>query len=259
MTQEGAVHDEVGVEGVVQVGGVLVGGRVCGRICRRQDVDHANASAQVLGLVKILIQVDGAGVGNELVVLALDAARHIKVMVGREVALDVLGVREADELVDGEPILDLAELAEAELGIAHIGVDSLAVEPVALVEQGGGGVKVMQGHIGLDAILFAAGEQLVVVLNALGEGLGIVAVGEDAGPGDGHTDGVESMLGRKADILLVAVVEITGRVGQKATLGDKVIVPHGLTLACHLRGAFRLVRGGCGAPNKALRQLLYAV
>ena len=105
MTQEGAVHDEVGVEGVVQVGGVLVGGRVGGRICRRQDVDHANASAQVLGLVKILIQVDGAGVGNELVVLALDAARHIKVMVGREVALDVLGVREADELVDGEPFL----------------------------------------------------------------------------------------------------------------------------------------------------------
>lgn len=84
--------------------------------------------------------------------------------------MDVLGVREADELVDGEPILDLAELAEAELGIAHIGVDGLAVEPVALVEQGGGGVKVMQGHIGLDAILFAAGEQLVVVLNALGEG-----------------------------------------------------------------------------------------
>lgn len=40
----------------------------------------------MLGLVKILIQVDGAGVGNELVVLALDAARHIKVMVGREVA-----------------------------------------------------------------------------------------------------------------------------------------------------------------------------
>ena len=110
-----------------------------------------------------------------------------------------------------------------------------------------------------DAILFAASEQLVVVLNALGEGFGIVTVGEDAGPGDGHTNGVESMLGRKADILLVAVVEITGRVGQKATLGDKVIVPHGLTLACHLRGTFRLVRGGCGAPNKALRQLLYAV
>ena len=48
--------------------------------------------------------------------------------------MDVLGVREADELVDGEPILDLAELAEAELSIAHIGVDGLAVEPVALVE-----------------------------------------------------------------------------------------------------------------------------
>ena len=117
----------------------------------------------------------------------------------------------------------------------------------------------MQGHIGLDAILFAAGEQLVVVLNASARGSASSPLGEDAGPGDGHTNGVESMLGRKADILLVAVVEITGRVGQKATLGDKVIVPHGLTLACHLRGTFRLVRGGCGAPNKALRQLLYAV
>ena len=61
----------------------------------------------------------------------------------------------------------------------------------------------------------------MVVLNALGEGFGIVAVGEDAGPGDGHTNGVEPMLGRKADILLVAVVEITGRVGQKATLATR--------------------------------------
>lgn len=89
----------------------------------------------------------------------------------------------------------------------------------------------------------------MVVLNALGEGLGIVAVGEDAGPGDGHTDGVESMLGRKADILLVAVVEITGRVGQKRPWrqGNRPTV-----LPCrHLRGTFRLVRGGCGAPKQS--------
>lgn len=55
----------------------------------------------------------------------------------------------------------------------------------------------------------------MVVLNALGEGFGIVAVGEDAGPGDGHTNGVESMLGRKADILLVAVVETLAGSGKK--------------------------------------------
>ena len=48
----------------------------------------------------------------------------------------------------------------------------------------------------------------MVVLNALGEGFGIVAVGEDAGPGDGHTNGVESMLGRKADILLLSLIHI---------------------------------------------------
>ena len=105
-------------------------------------------------------------------------------MVGGEVALDVLGVGEADELVDGKPVLDLRVLAEAELSIADKRIDGVTVEPISLVEKGCGRVEVMQGHVGLDTVAFAAGEELVVMGDALGDGLSIVAVGEDAGPGD---------------------------------------------------------------------------
>ncbi len=235
--------------------GLAVGGGVGGG----EDVYHADAPAEVKLGIQVLVEVDDAGVGDELVVLALDAALDVEAVAWGEVALDVLRVGEAYELVDGEPVPDLGVLAKAEFGIADERVDRAAAEPVARVEKGGGRVEVVERHIGLDAVFFAAGEEFVVVGDALGDRLGIVAVGEDAAPGDRDADRVDAVLGREADVLLVAVVEIARGVGQEAALGDEVIVPHRLALAGDLRRPLGLVGGGRGAPDESPGELLDAV
>ena len=65
-----------------------------------------------------------------------------------------------------------------------------------------------QGHERLDAVLAAAVEDAVVEREAGLVGLGVVAVGEDAAPGDGHAEHVEAHLSEQRDVLLVMMVEV---------------------------------------------------
>lgn len=245
---EGPVHDEVRVERVVEVRGMAVGVRIACGIGRGDDVHHADTSAEPELGIELAVAVHDASVREQQVVLALDGALDVEAVAGREVALDVLGVGKADELVDGEPVGDLSKLAKAELGVADERIDGVAVQPVAAVEQRLGAIEVMKRYVGRDAVALAAGEQLMVMGDTLGDGLGIVTVREDARPRDRDADGIDAVLGGKADVFLVAMVEIAGGIGKEPSRGDEIVVPHGLALAGDAGGAFGLVGSG-GGPH----------
>ena len=133
------------------------------------------------------------------------------------------------------------------------------------------------GHERLDAVRLALAEHVLVEGEACLVGLGLIAVGEDAGPGQAHAERLEAHLGEQRDVLFVVVVEID------AGLGGIVIavleVEHFALAGAHgkaLRavrhdvnvrkaatidvvGALALVGCGRAAPQEALGELLYLV
>ena len=100
-------------------------------------------------------------------------------------------------------------------------------------------------------------------------GLGIIAVGEDAAPGDGHAEHVEAHLGEQRDILLVVMVEIDAvMVGVEAVGVDvdrdltrllvaaaQEVVVDGSAAAVHVPSALKLVGGSGAAPIETLGEL----
>ena len=120
------------------------------------------------------------------------------------------------DLVEGEPVLNKALVAREEHRdelLVH--VDKLAVAPAAvLLDKVDRAVEVRDGHERLDTVLLALAEEILVELQALFVGLGLVAVGEDAGPADGQTVRFEAHLGEKRDVLLVVVVHVDGLLGR---------------------------------------------
>ena len=65
-----------------------------------------------------------------------------------------------------------------------------------------------QRHQRGDVVLRHLVEQLVVERETGFVGLGVIAVGIDAGPGDGHPQAVKAHLGEQSDIFRVAMVKI---------------------------------------------------
>ena len=100
-------------------------------------------------------------------------------------------------------------------------------------------------------------------------GLGVVAVGEDTAPGDGHAEHVEAHLGEQRDILLVVMVEIDAvMVGIEAVGVDidrdlarllvaaaQEVVVDGSAAAVHVPSALKLVGGGGATPIETLGEL----
>ena len=80
----------------------------------------------------------------------------------------------------------------------------------------------------------------------------------DARPGDRVTIGLEVQLLQQRDVVAVAMVAVAGHIAGVAVLdvAGSVAepVPDGLALAIFLPGAFDLVGGGGGAPQKARRE-----
>ena len=80
------------------------------------------------------------------------------------------------------------------------------------------GIEVAERDHGLHAELMALVEHRVVERQAFLVGLGVVAIGEDAAPRDGHAENLEAHTGDLSQLLLVAMVEIDAAALRKVEL-----------------------------------------
>lgn len=103
-------------------------------------------------------------------------------------------------------------------------------------------------------------------------GLGLVTVGEDAGPRQAHAEGLKAHLGKEGDVLLVMVIEIDAglrgiviavlEVEHLALAGDHRIalgavrshVHVGQAAAVHVVGALALVGSRRAAPQEVITE-----
>ncbi len=108
--------------------------------------------------------------------------------------------------------------------------------------------------VGLDAGVEQRVDELVVEVDALLVRLA-GAVGEDARPGDGEAEGLQTHALHHLDVLRVAVVEVVGDVagvavgGLAGGVGEGV--PDGDAAAAFVDRAFHLIGRGGGAPEEA--------
>ena len=121
-------------------------------------------------------------------------------------------------------------------------------------------------------MLLALAEHVLVEGQAGLVGLGLVAVGEDAGPGQAHAEGLKAHLGKESDVLLVVMVEIDAglrgivvavlKVEHLALAGDHRValgavrghVHVGQAAAVHVVGALALVGSRRAAPQEVITE-----
>ena len=183
-------------------------------------------------------------------------------------------VQDHVDLVKGEPVLHQALVAGEDRGReVLVEVDELAVSPAAvLLDEVDRAVEVRDGHERLDAVRLALTEYVLVESQAGLVGLGLVAVGEDTGPGQAHAEGLKAHLGEEGDVLLVVVVEIDAglrgiviavlKVEHLALAGDHRIalgavrghVHVGQAAAVHVVGALALVGSRRAAPQEVITE-----
>ena len=112
-------------------------------------------------------------------------------------------------------------------------VDERAAAPGAvLLDEVDGAVEVRDGHEGLDPVLAAAAEHVLVEGEPGLVGLLLVAVGEDPAPGDGEAKDLEAHLREEGYVLAVAVVEVDARLGRVVVPGLEV--EHAPQAAAHV-------------------------
>ncbi len=159
--------------------------------------------------------------------------------------------------------------AEDDVAVAQEEVHHLAVFPAAVLGQAHGCLVVADGDQWLDAVLVAAVKDCIVVREARLARFGVVTVGEDAAPGDGHAVALEAHLAKEGDVLLKAVVVVDGHVagvdfalhalgeGDLARMGAIALrheVSRARALAVRVPRALALVCGRRAAPQKAFRK-----
>ena len=183
-------------------------------------------------------------------------------------------VQDHVDLVKGEPVLHQALVAgEDRSREVLVEVDELAVAPAAvLLDEVDGAVEVRDGHERLDAVLLALTEHVLVKGQAGLVGLALVTVGENAGPGQAHAEGLEAHLGKEGDVLLVVMVEIDAglrgivvavlEVEHLALAGDHRValgavrsnIHVGQAAAVHVVGALALVGSRRAAPQEVITE-----
>ena len=183
------------------------------------------------------------------------------------------------DLVEGEPVLHLAlEAVEQHLAVVDIGVHHAAVLPAAVFfDEGNGGVKVADGDQRLDAVFMALVKNAVVEGQPRLVGLGVVAVGQDAGPRNGQPEALEAHLCKQGDILFIMVIQVDGLVAgvemrsiavqhlhiarchRKTVRTKGGHIHRSQTLAVCLPCALALVGGGSAAPQKALGEFAHTL
>ena len=114
------------------------------------------------------------------------------------------------DFVEGQPVLHaLAVAGEYGAGVAFVEADEFAAGPaVVLFDQVQRGFVVAEGDERFHAVLFELVEHTVVEGEARLVGGLLVAAGEDARPGDGEAEHLETHLCEQGDVFAVAVVEV---------------------------------------------------
>ena len=176
------------------------------RVSRRSTGDHA--AHQILR-VDLVGPLDGAGARDELIVQALVAVLYHGV---RHVRNELERHERTVDLVKREPVLDQAlVLAEEYFGEAVVQRDDFAIGPATeLFLDIKGRVVMADGNQRLDAVFLELLENRTVEVETRLIRLLLDALGEDAAPGDGHAEHLESHLGKQRDVLLVMMVEVDG-------------------------------------------------
>ena len=183
------------------------------------------------------------GAGDELVVggQVLDGLL-VLALLKNQAGTHKRQVQDHVDLVEGEPVLHQTLVAGEDRGReVLVEVDELAVAPAAvLLDEVDRAVEVRDGHERLDAVRLALAEHVLVESQTGLVGLGLVAVGEDTGPGQAHAEGLKAHLGEQRDVLLVVVVEIDA--GLRGVVIAVLEVEH-FALAGDHRIALGAVRG----------------
>ena len=144
--------------------------------------------------------------GNLILGLFQLIALHIVQQAGTHVVDEQDGV----DLIEGQPVFDLALVtgdngANVPLPVLH----HLWILPPALVlDQVQGRVIVIHGHHGFNPVFCQFVEHLVVKFQPLFVGLQLIALGENAGPCNGHPETLQPQLGQQRNVFLVPVVKI---------------------------------------------------
>ena len=173
----------------------------------------------------------------------------------------IAAVDEGVELVGGHPVGDaVGKLADGVVGVVGEGVAGGAIGPAAFVFEGLREVPVEEGAEGLDAGGVESVGEVLVEVEAFRVGRS-GAGGEDARPCDGEAKAFDAEVLHEGDVFFVAVVEVVGDVGGLALegfaggMGEGV--PDGGAASVFVDGAFDLVGGGGGAPEKVLREAVW--
>ena len=219
--------------------------------------------------LELLGPAPGIGVGAVLVLIPDNTAA------GAGVGIHVVN------LVEGHPVLDLTLVAtEERLGVMLEGVDNVtARETVILLCQVERHIEMVEGNHGLNAVLVALIEHLIV------EGQTLL-VWKNTAPGDAHTEDAEAHLAEERNVLLVGVVEINattlGKIvghlvclasgkgltrhgveraaldntlaGTRLAVEQDDVVRDGRSASTLVPGAFDLVGRRSAAPEEALRE-----
>ena len=178
------------------------------------------------------------------------------------------GMHEGVDLVEREPVAHEAAVLDKErLAVARVEVDELSVRPAAVgLGKVIGQLVVGDGHERLDAMGAALLEHAPVELDAGAIGLLVIPLRVDAGPVDREPIDLESHLGEKGDVLLVAMVvvdrlvrrvretglDLVGESARHPTAARREVILNARTLAVLVPGAFALVRGRGPAPEEPI-------
>jgi hypothetical protein len=131
------------------------------------------------------------------------------------------------------------------------------VSPAASVLQSLGQIPVEKRGVGRDACGVERIKEPLVEVEAFGV-RSAGALGEDARPGDREAEGLRAQILHQGDVLFIEVIKVVGHVGGFALMGlagrVRKGVPHGGAAAVGADGALDLISGGCGAPQKSLRE-----
>lgn len=154
----------------------------------------------------------------------------------------------APGLVEGDPVLHLGQVLEADFGVVFEIFDELFLveeAEVALVK-GLREIPMEEGDEGGDAVVEELIHVFLVEFDALGvEGIVAAAERDDAGPGDGEAVGFGTIGFEECNVFFDAVVGVAG--GETGrTIGDLAGdggegVPNGGATAVFIGGAFNLV------------------
>ena len=216
---------------------------------------------------------DGLGRGDELMVRDLREHRlavlallvaHARVGERRERIVQIALVV---DLVERHPVLDLVLVTlEADLRETHEEIDELAATPAAVLRhQMIRHFKMRERDDRLHAVLMHLVKEVIVELEPGLVRRLLIAVRENARPGNRGAEAFEAELREQRDILLVVMVEVDRLVvrivfpGQDAVrdltghagAADRHDIRDRDALAAFLPAALQLMRGDCAAPKKS--------